>query len=121
MTSEAILGRCSFDFDEEGTNLEVNFESVRRGKFAGEHRLSALVKEDEDLQWRNKTRNSQAENIAHVRDVCKENLMWTLFDGSFANVPEQNLCMFSLLTLMKRSVRLWMIFVWLPVVCFLLN
>ena len=52
--NEAILGRCAFDFDEEGHGVELEFEAFRRVKLGEEHCWTAPTEGSDDFQWRQK-------------------------------------------------------------------
>ena len=90
VTSDAILGRCSSDYDEERQRFELEFEAAERVELGEEHHWTALIQGDEDFQWRTQNtkheskRQSSTEGEFHGDTFC-----WRVYRG-----PRSNFCIF---------------------------
>ena len=52
VNSEAVFGRCSSGFDEEGHRVELEFCSGEKSDVGGKTSLEYVVEGDEGFQWR---------------------------------------------------------------------
>ena len=68
--NDAVLGRCSFDFDDEGHSMELAFETAKSVKLEGTRK------------------KSQARKKVSVKEAQKLEVMWTPSFGLLANVSK---------------------------------
>ena len=50
-STEAFLGRCSYDMKDEGHRVQLEFEAIKRVGLGEEHSWTPLIEGSDDFQW----------------------------------------------------------------------